>query len=311
MQRLLTSATLVALLVATAAAFAITERLKLTKSALMPGTKVSKAFSPLAGGARARANVRIVLRRADTVSVAIVNSHRNGVATLAIDQPFRRGEAKFQWDGRTDGRTLAPDGSYRVRVHLANQHQTIVLPNVIRLDTKPPAFVGVTQNRDTFSPDGDHQADYLRISYVLTKPAHIALYLGGRRIVYTLRHPERGSVTWNGTAHGRVLRPGQYTLAVGAVDLAGNRMPIEDRARVHVRIRFIELASRRITVRSRRLFEIGVSTDAKRYHWKLGSRKGRNGGGVLRLRAPQRAGTYLLTVSANGHVDRARVRVHK
>jgi flagellar hook capping protein FlgD len=311
LQRLLTSATLVALLVATAAAFAITERLKLTKSALMPGTKISKAFSPLCGCQRGRANVRIVLRRPDTVTVAIVNSHRSEVATLAADEAHRRGEAKFQWDGRTDARTLAPDGSYRVRVHLASRHQTIVLPNVIRLDTHPPSFVDLTQNRDAFSPDGDRQADFLRLSYTLTKPAHIALYLGGRRILYTYRHPQRGSLTWKGTAHGHVLRPGQYTLEVGAVDLAGNRMPVEARARVHVRIRFIALASRRLVVRAGKPFEIGVSTDALRYHWKLGKRTGRNGGGVLRLRAPDRPGTYTLTVSERGHADRARVQVRK
>jgi flagellar hook capping protein FlgD len=311
LQRLLTSATLVALLVATAAAFAITERLKLTKSALMPGTKVSKAFSPTCGCVRARANIRIVLRRADTVTVAVVNSHRDEVATLAAGVAYRRGAAKFQWDGRTDSRKFAPDGSYRVRVHLANQRQTIVLPNVIQLDTKAPDVVDVKQNRDVFSPDGDRQADFVRIAYALSKPAHLALFLGGRRVLYTHLHPQRGTVSWKGIAHNHLLRPGEYTLEVGAVDLAGNRTPADKRLRIHVRIRYIELASRRFAVRAGKPFEIGVSTDAVRYHWRLGKRHGRNGGGVLRLLAPDRAGTYLLTVSERGHVDRAHVRVRK
>ena len=69
MQRLLTSLTLVGLLVATAATFAITERLKLTKSAIS-GTRVSRSFSPSCGCTRKRANVRIVLRRADTLENA-------------------------------------------------------------------------------------------------------------------------------------------------------------------------------------------------------------------------------------------------
>lgn len=311
MQRLLTSATLVALLVATAAAFAITERLKLTKSALMPGTKVSKAFSPACGCARGHANIRIVLRRADTVTVAVVDTRRHEVATLAVDLPYRRGEAKFRWDGRTDARTFAPDGAYRVRIHLVRQHQTIVLPNIIRLDTKAPEVTTVSQNRDVFSPDADNQADFVRISYVLSKPARVTLFLGGRRILKTHLYPQRGNVSWNGRAHGRLLRPGRYTLEIGALDLAGNRTPPEKRARVHVRIRYIALASRRFSVRAGKPFEIGVSTDAVRYHWQLGKRKGRNGGGVLRLRAPDRPGTYLLTVTEHGHVDRAHVRVRK
>ena len=61
MQRLLTSAALVALLVATAAAFAITERLKLTKSAIY-GTNVSKTFSPTCACKSKRADVAFVLR---------------------------------------------------------------------------------------------------------------------------------------------------------------------------------------------------------------------------------------------------------
>ena len=45
MQRVLTTATLVGLLVATAAAFAITERLKLVKSPIY-GTEITSVFSP-------------------------------------------------------------------------------------------------------------------------------------------------------------------------------------------------------------------------------------------------------------------------
>jgi hypothetical protein len=311
LQRLLTSATLVALLVATAAAFAITERLKLTKSALMPGTKVSKAFSPTCGCARGHANIKIVLRRPDTVTVSVIDGGRHDVATLAVDQSHRRGEARFEWDGRTDSRTFAPDGAYRVKIHLARQHQTIVLPNQIRLDTKAPEVTEVTQNRDAFSPDGDRQADFVRLKYVLSKPARVTLFLGGRRILKSHLYPQHGTVAWRGLAHGRLLRPGEYTLEVGALDLAGNTTPAEKRARIHVRIRYIQLAAKRIVVRAGKTFEIGVSTDAKRYHWRLGKRHGRNGGGVLRLRASDRPGTYLLTVSERDHVDRARVKVVK
>ena len=298
--------TLVALLVATAAAFAITERLKLTKSAIS-GTKVSRSFSPNCGCARNHANVRIVLRRADTLNVEIVDSSRREVAILAGGLRFRRGEAKFRWDGRTDAGRIAPDGAYRVKIHLARQHQTIVLPNTTRIDTTPPEIVSVEGNRGEFSPDGDKQADFVRFTYKLSKPARLALYLGGRRILLTHFYPQEGSVSWHGLAHGGLLRPGRYTLEVGALDRAGNRTPAARRARVHVRLRYIVLASRRIVAHAGRKFEIGVSTDAVRYRWQLGDRKGRNGGGVLRLTAPKRRGAYTLTVRERDHVDRAHV----
>ena len=310
MQRLLTSLTLVGLLVATAAAFAVTERLKLTKSALMPGTRVSKAFSPLCGCARSHANIKVVVRRADTVTVRILDSHSHEVDFLTTTT-LRRGEARFRWDGTTNAGLRAPDGVYRVSVHLARQHQTIVLPNDIQLDTKAPDVISATPSREDFSPDGDKQADFVRLTYTLSKPAHLLLYLGGRRILETYRHPASGAASWKGIARGRLLRPGRYTLEVGAIDAAGNRTPPDQRARVHVRLRYIVLASTHIVARAGRFFDIGVSTDAVRYHWALGTRRGRNGGAVLRLRAPKKAGRYVLTVSERGHIDRARLVVRK
>lgn len=302
--------TLVALLVATAAAFAITERLKLTKSALMPGTKVSKYFSPICGCAHGRARIRIVLRRADTITVTVIDAAGRPVVTLAQGR-YPRGEAKFRWDGTTSTYGRAADGTYRVKVHLARQHQTIILPNRTELDTTPPSVVSVAQNREVFSPDGDKQADFVRFSVVLSKPAHLALFLGGRRVVYTLQHRVKGTMTWKGIAHNMLVRPGRYTLEVGAVDLAGNATPANERWRVHVRIRYIVLANTRLVAHAGKRFGVGVSTDATRYDWTLGTRKGRSSGPVLRLTAPQKPGTYTLTVAERGHVDRARVVVKK
>jgi hypothetical protein len=298
----------VALLVATAAAFAITERLKLTKSALMPGTKVLHTFSPTCGCARSHENIVLVLRRRDTVDVSIVDSHRQEVATLVSGVTLRRGPARIRWDGNTDAGRRAPDGLYQVKAHFATQHQTIVLPTKIALDTQPPKVVSVQANRYAFSPDGDKQADFVRLTYVLSKPARLTVFLGGHRVLKTYLHPQRGSTTWSGKLpNGRLLRQGTYTLLVGALDLAGNSTPAADRVRVRVRLRYIALAATRITAKAGKRFEIGVSTDALRYHWQLGKQQGRNAGGVLHLRAPGKRGTYTLTVTERGHVSRARV----
>src|SRR6185437_9096244 len=205
--------------------------------------------------------IRILLRRADTVNVEIDDAHGHEVALLAGGAPYRRGEAKFRWTGLTDG-------VYRVRIHLDREHQTLILPNRIRLDTTAPKVLDVTQNREAFSPDGDKQADFVRLTYMLSKPARVLLYLGGRRVAKTHFYPQHGSVSFYGIAHQRLLRPGHYTLEVGALDLAGNITPADQRVRVHVKLRYIVLASRHIVARAGEPFEIGVSTDAVRYHWR-------------------------------------------
>jgi hypothetical protein len=193
-------------------------------------------------------------------------------------------------------------------VHFSTQHQTIVLPNTILLDTQPPKVVSVVAAREDFSPDGDKQSDFVRIAYVLSKQAHLTLFLGGRRVLETYRHPQHGTTTWRGKLpSGRLLPPGNYTLEVGALDLAGNSTAPADRARIHVRLRYIELAAKRIVARAGKPFSIGVSTDAVKYHWQLGVRKGRNGGAVLRLTAPTKPGLYTLTVTERGHTSRAHV----
>lgn len=310
MQRLLTTVTLVGLLVATAAAFAVTERLKLTKSPIF-GTVVypKNGFSPTCGCARGRTTIRIKLRRPDAISVRILDSHKSTVRVLVDGAGASRGVNVFKWDGRTDGNVIAKDGTYSAEIHLANQHQTIVLPNPIQLDTTAPVVKTVTPNRDTFSPDGDHQADFFRIRYELSKSAHVNLYLDGKRILRTKSHSATGSFSWFGSANGTVLPAGQYTLELGAVDAAGNSTPVAERPRFHVEVRFIKLASKRIVVKAGERFSIGVSTDATRYTWKLGRRKSFATGPVLRLRASTVRGRYTLTLTEHGHVDRAAVLV--
>jgi hypothetical protein len=304
LQRLLTTATLVGLLVATAAAFAITERLKLTKSAVY-GTVISTRISPTCGCQYRRASIFFKLRRPDDITVTVLNARGQDVALLAA-QHDPRGPVTLTWNGRNDSGRRVRDGTYKVRIHLTGQHQTIEFPNRIQLDTKPPQVVSVEKSRDVFSPDQDHQADYVRITYTLSKPAHLAVYLGDTRVLYS-RANVKGSIQWFGKDPNGTLKPGTYTLTVGAVDLSGNSTPVDQRARVRVEIRYIRLANLKIVAHAGHAFEIGVSTDAKRYSWSLGRRKGKSSSHVLRLQAPTTRGRYTLTVMERGHASRAAV----
>jgi hypothetical protein len=296
LQRLLSTLVLAGLLIATAAAFAVTERLKLEKSPVF-GTTITPHLAP-----GAKATIQVKLRHGDRVTLTIRDTSRDLVDTLVAGLRAPRGVNVFHWNGRTDADKLAPEGAYYVEIHLAHQHRTLLLPNAIALDTTAPEVTDAHAVRNDFSPDGDHQSDEAAVRYTLSEPAHATVWFRGKRIIRSLFHPLQGSFRWSGLVHGQRLPPGTYTLSVGATDLAGNTTPPELRAHVRVTLRYIVLASRRITgVRPSGRVEIGVSTDAKRYAWRLGARHGFARGPVLSLPAPPTAGHYRLVVSELGH----------
>jgi FlgD Ig-like domain len=302
LQRILSTAVLVGLLAATAAAFAITERLKLTKSPIT-GTVVVRGYVSPPAHTTAAVNVRF--RRADRVTVTIENSHRSEVDTLAYRVLVPRGRRTYTWNGRDDAGATPPDGTYRMEIHLARQRRTILLPNPIVLETKAPEVTAAVPSRAAFSPDGDHQADQVAIRYTLSEDAHVIVSFRGKQIIRGRAHRTKGAVTWGGRVDGRLLPPGRYVLTIGAVDLAGNRATAV--RRVSVRLRYIALAAHRVVVHAGGRLRVGVSTDAKRFHWTLGARKGIASGGELRLRAPGSRGRYRLTVTEHGHSATASV----
>ena len=302
MQRILSTAVIVGLLAATAAAFAITERLKLTKSPLT-GTHVIRGYVSPSAHTTAAVNVRF--RRSDRTTVTMLDSHRHGVDTIAYRVLVPRGRRTFTWNGLTDAGTRAKDGTYRMEIHLTDQHRTILLPNPIVLETRRPAVLDAGAVRPAFSPDGDDQSDTVTIHYKLSEDAHVLVYVNGQRIIRSRSHKGNDKVAWGGKVHGRLLSPGTYVLTVSAIDLAGNKAAKVQH--VSVTLRYIMLDAKRIVVPASGRIRIGVSTDAKRYHWTLGARSGKGSGRVLKLRAPTAAGTYRLTVSEHGHVDTASI----
>ncbi|HEY5099446.1 MAG TPA: FlgD immunoglobulin-like domain containing protein [Gaiellaceae bacterium] len=302
MQRILSTAVIVGLLAATAAAFAITERLKLTKSPIN-GVKVVREYvSPAAHSA---ATIRVRTRRTDRVTATIRGSSGHEVDTLAYRVLEPHGWHVFTWNGRDDAGARAPEGTYHLEVHFESQRRTILLPNPMVLETKAPAVLDAGAVRPTFSPDGDHQSDTVTIHYKLSEEAHVVVLVNGHRIIRGRSSRPKDKVSWNGKVNGSLLSPGTYVLTVSAVDPAGNRSAKVQR--VSVTLRYIALVAKRVVVRPGGQLRIGVSTDAKRYRWALGARRGTASGRELKLRAPAAAGTYRLVVSERGHSGSATV----
>ena len=309
MARVLSTAVVLALLAATAVAFAITEGAKLDKSPIA-ATFVDKVFSP-DGTKRPAARVQFRLRTRERLTVWIQDRDGNRVATLLPDRTLARGsEVRLAWNGLSPSGTLLPDGVYMPVVKLERSHRTIVLPSPIRLDTKPPVITVKHPQYPLLSPDGDGRRDTFRIHYRLSEPANVILAVRGRRVLFKRGQKTSGEIVWNGRvrdSQGRLVRPkpGRYLLTISARDTAGNLskgFPFGI-----AQVRYLTVARQRVVVRPGGRFALRVSTDAPRVSWRLNGRSGVQRSGTLHFRAPKSAGVYRLFVLAAGHAARVTV----
>jgi hypothetical protein len=303
------AALVAALLVATAAAFAYTERLKLTPTPIK-GTRVApKLFSPVCECETDTTRIAFRLRRHDRVTVTILNRGGDVVRTLVTGRAQRAGLVVVYWDGRDDQGGVLPQGTYKPRVKLALNRRTIVLPNPIRIDTTAARVKSVEVSPRVFSPDGDGRADHITVAYRVDEPAQVSLYVDGVRRVVKRGSKTAGTIDWNGKVDGVAIRPGGHEVTVVARDLAGNLGAPSEPARVT--LRYISLGRKRIVVAPGRRFALLVSADAKLVTWKLGRRTGSVAPGTIRIRAPLQPGRYTLTLREHGHIVRAAVVVRR
>lgn len=304
MARLPQTLIVLALLGATAAAFAVTERLKLERSPIT-GTRVDRVFSPVCECARDVAVISFVLRRRGSVTVEILESGGRRVRTLVRDRDEERGRVSYTWDGRDDLERIVEDGVYRPRVLLEEHGRTIVLPNPIRVDTQAPRIRLLRVRPRVFSPDGDGRRDRVVARYEIDDPARAMMLVNGRRRVLEKFRATEGRLVWFGRVSGRSVPPGRYEIRVRAFDRAGNRS--SSRRTVPVVVRYVELARDRIEVGAGRRFSVRVSTDALTYRWIFAGERGIARRRNLLLRAPATPGEYRVIVTVRGRADSADV----
>jgi hypothetical protein len=302
--RVVPAALVATLLVATSAAFVVTEKLKLTRNPIV-GPTVDKVFSPVCECSTGSAVIRFRLRRADRVSVAIIDRKGDVVRELARSRAQGRAPVSYVWDGRDTEGGVVREGTYRPRVHLDEQRRTIVMPNPIRVDTTPPRVITFTARPLEISPDRDGRFDHAKIRYRVSERAVVELYVGSTRALRKLGTRPNGTMDWFGIAGGEPLPEGLHTLRLVARDLAGNLGPRSGSRTV--RIRFLALGRDRIVVPAGGRFAILALSQARTLRWRLDDRAGTVRPGTVRLVAPSAEGRYVLSVEANGHVERATV----
>jgi FlgD Ig-like domain len=291
---------------ASAAAFAVTERLKLERSPIT-GTQVDRVFSPVCDCARDEAVISFVLRRREQLTLDMLNREGRSVRTIVRDLREPAGRVSYAWDGRDNLDRVVPEGVYRPRVQLERNGRTIVLPNPIRVDSTAPRIRLVRVFPRVFSPDGDGKRDRVTATYSIDERAIATMLVDGRQRVRSKFRQLEGKLVWFGRINGRTVRPGSYEIRLRAFDRAGNRST-RTRA-VPVRVRFVELSRDRIEAVAGKRFSVRVRSDASSYRWLFAGRRGGSRREVLVLRAPDETGTYTLYVTVGGRAAKATVEV--
>ena len=236
-----------ALVVATVAAFFITQHLKVT-TPLIAGfpRPFPAAINPLDGvtcydpATRKDVNHRFMtisfylLHQSDEVNVYVVDPAGRIVATLATDRYMQGGahplRTAFVWDGREQTGSVAPDGRYYLRVLLLHQNRTVTIsdssgpvPVIVRTVAPKPLVTSVTPHAISRGARTS-----VKIQYVGNENR------GGTVVIYELGHgkpravksfltPWKGqSATWDGLIRHRPAPAGRYLIGLDVTDAACN-----------------------------------------------------------------------------------------
>ncbi|MDX6629529.1 MAG: FlgD Ig-like domain, partial [Gaiellales bacterium] len=182
--------------------------------------------------------------------------------------PHPGGRVTASWNGRDAVGTVAPDGSYRMKVSLSGRR--IELLNPLKLDTTV-GILGTNVSRRVISPDCDSHGD--RVTLVVRGREQLAglrlqvfqISPEGTVLVRTVRLKSRAralAISWPPRAGKRctTAHDGRFRLRVIARDVPGNTRAI-DLGTVVARGVAITLPDRSI-VAGRRL-RVGLSADAR------------------------------------------------
>jgi flagellar hook assembly protein FlgD len=241
-------AAFVALVIATVAAFFVTQHLKVT-TPLIQGkpAPVPNTINPVYGGFCPRRNSKGVVRlvsykrmeisfylqnRSDNVTVQIVDRDDTPVRTIG-DDVFMRADPPerhpFTWNGRLADGSIAPAGTYYVKVSLLHQARSLIISNgtatlpVTVETTRPKVRVtGVTPA--TIAPGSGTRVTIHYTGTGTLRPRILIYRVTGRtrhQVKNYAATTKAGLSTWDGTVRGgKPAPPGTYVVGVQLTDKA-------------------------------------------------------------------------------------------
>lgn len=214
MQRYGPALVALALLVATATAFVVTQRKKLTEVPVALTGIENRYFSPACRCPTSRTTLELTVREPEVLTVRIVDGG-DVVRTLVRNREVPRGQLELPWDGRTDTGAIAPDGAYHPRVELGRSDRTFELTNEIELDTQPPTAT-LERVRPRVLTEGPGRR--FVVEYSFDEPARAYLFVDGTRRVKSRFRREDDALA----VFSRVVGAGVHRLRLLGEDRAGN-----------------------------------------------------------------------------------------
>ena len=264
------------------------------------GRRGSRSSSrPSAAATRARRGSRSGSRSPTWSASRSTTTSGSDVRQLAFERPAS-GRVAFLWNGRDDDGQVVPDGSYRARVRLDLIEKTFLLPNLIRVDTKPPVAKvvsvgpGCSRPTATAAPTGSTCA-----TRSTSGPAAMLYVDGVRRVVGASLKPA-GELRW----YGMVGRPARSPRAA----TRSPSLPSTSPATVRPRRRRARADPLRRARSVPAAATAGRRRPRARLHATPGASAGSSAAGAgsadgagLPDPRPEAPGRYLLAVSAHGH----------
>jgi FlgD Ig-like domain len=315
----LVRAAFVALLLATAAAFVVTQQLKGEPPLVLRFSAAPSDISPNGDRFRDAAAVGFDLSEDATVSFVITDAEGKEVRRL-VDERRLGGDIKhrYEWDGRDASGKRVPDGAYTLRVIRRDEGRVINSLKEITVDTKRPPVSLVSARPNVISPQERGARVRIRYRGPRNEAPELRVFRtddGPPRVVARFRGRDDRSATWYGTLRGRKARDGDYAFTVTVRDKAGNRgvaptdipTPGTARAGTGVAVRHLTLRGPVSAVAAGSVARLRVGPYPRRFRFTLSRlggrrpvRRGAGRGGALRVRIPPRArtGVYLVRVRA-------------
>ncbi|HWI21798.1 MAG TPA: N,N-dimethylformamidase beta subunit family domain-containing protein [Baekduia sp.] len=325
------------LVAASVGAFFVAQRIKNSPSVIQD-VKHPLNISPNGDGHLDVMRVNLRLKKADRVTLTIVDSDGDPVKTILSDRrleaykSLRQGEAS--WDGRDSQGRLVADGLYRLRITLRELGRTATDTKSIIKDTVPPKPTilrvdpaGTDPTHPTILPRANG-GDVTAIFKKARDQASISVFQTSPRIRRVLTANINEGIqqwSWDGKVDGARVPPGTYVFVARWRDQAGNlgsSVPLDRRGlpvlgkpfpgRGGVTVRYLSVAPPAQAITAGRQATFAIDSRGERYRWSLrraGGRtikSGRANRPLLTLKIPRaNAGLYVLEARTSSHSARA------
>ena len=318
------------LVIATIAAFLVTQQLKSEFPLVIRFAAAPPQFSPNGDGFRDSSEVGFDLSEPAEVTFVITDGEGNEVRRI-VDERRLAGDTKhrFRWDGRDDEGQKVPDGTYRMRVVRRDESRVINSTKEITVDTEPPRIELIDAEPSVIATGEPGQSPRVHVRYqgpVNAAPEFRVFRTdeGPPRVVRRFRGDNTRSGVWRGeVAAGpdatKPVAEGIYTFTVTVRDRAGNLavaptdIPRAGLTRPHtgVSVRELTLRGPLGVVEAGSLVNLEVGPFDHSFDFvvsRVGApdeliRRGGRIGGPFRIRIPDdtMTGVYLVRVRSDEH----------